>query len=199
MEEFNVKNEVLKRIIADQRLRHDFNVCRRLPKQPRKPTAAEYRRNQEAVVMVSLIAAAYQFVDELEKELRAAGMYKHGVKRTANRIEPILRKASRTAEEALRMANNGKASTGYYDCMEAFYGAITDCVKLPAPERIYNILVAMCRLVGKYNTKLNEYHFQQSYEVAKIPAILHDIPIHDYEIDNIIDLAVRPIVFNVKY
>lgn len=38
----SVNNEQLKRIIADQRLRHDFNVCQRLPKTHRKPTAKEY-------------------------------------------------------------------------------------------------------------------------------------------------------------
>lgn len=198
-EEFNVKNEVLKRIIADQRLRHDFNVCQRLPKTPRKPTPSQYRRNQEAVVMLALIAAAYMFVDELPKELEKAGIYRHNNKRAANIVEQILKKASRTAEEVLKAANNGKASTGYFDCMDAFYGQINGSIQLPAPERVYNILKAMCRLVGVYDKKLNEYHFSQAQEVAKIPTILEQIPIHDYEIDNIIDLSVRPIVFNVKY
>lgn len=198
-EEFNVKNEVLKRIIADQRLRHDFNVCQRLPKTLKPPTPAEYRRNQEAVVMLALIAAAYMFVDELPKELEEAGIYRHNNKRAANIVEQILKKASRTAEEVLKAANNGKASTGYFDCMDAFYGQINESIQLTPPVRVYNILKAMCRLVGVYNKKLNEYHFSQAQEVAKIPSILEQIPIHDYEIDNIIDLAVRPIVFNVKY
>ena len=107
-EEFNVKNEVLKRIIADQRLRHDFNVCQRLPKTLKPPTPKEFRRNQEAVVMLAYVAAAYKFVDELPTELEAAGMYRHDIKRQANRIEPILKKASRHAYDALKAANNGK-------------------------------------------------------------------------------------------
>lgn len=197
--DYNVKSDILKRVIADQRLRHDFNVCQRLPKTPRKPSPSQYRRNQEAVVMLALIAAAYMFVDELPKELEEAGIYRHNNKRVANIVEQILKKASRTAEEVLKAANNGKASTGYFDCMDAFYGQINESIQLPPPERVYNILKAMCRLVGVYNKKLNEYHFSQAPEVAKIPTILEQIPIHDYEIDNIIDLAVRPIVFNVKY
>lgn len=197
--EYNVKSDILKRVIADQRLRHDFNVCQRLPKTLKKPTPSQYRRTQEAVVMLALIAAAYMFVDELPKELEETGIYRHNNKRVAGRVEQILKKASRTAEDVLKAANNGKASTGYFDCMDAFYAKITDSIQLPPPERVYNILKAMCRLVGVYSKKLTEYHFSQSPEVAKVPAILDQIPIHDYELDNIIDLAVRPIVFDVKY
>ena len=117
--DYNVKSDILKRVIADQRLRHDFNVCQRLPKTPRKSSPSQYRRNQEAVVMLALIAAAYMFVDELPKELEEAGIYRHNNKRVANIVEQILKKASRTAEEVLKAANNGKASTGYFDCMDS--------------------------------------------------------------------------------
>lgn len=197
--QYPVKSEVVKRIIADQRLRHDFNVCQRLPKKLKPPTPAEFRRNQEAVVMLAYVAAAYKFVDELPTELEAAGMYRHDIKRQANRIEPILKKASRHAEDALKAANNGKASTGYYDVMDAFYEAIDNCISLEAPERAYNILLAMCRNVGIYNQRLDEYHFVPAYDVAKIPSILANIPIEDHKLDNIIDMVVRPIVFNREY
>ena len=197
--QYPVKSDVVKRIIADQRLRHDFNVCQRLPKTLKPPTPAEYRRNQEAVVMLAYVAAAYKFVDELPTELETVGMYRHAIKRQANRIEPILKKASRHAEDALKAANNGKASTGYYDVMDAFYEAIDNCISLEAPERAYNILLAMCRNVGIYNQRLDEYHFIPAYEVAKIPSILADIPVEDHQLDNIIDMVVRPIVFNREY
>lgn len=194
----SVRDESLKRIIADQRLRHDFNVCQRLPKTPRKPTAKEFRRNQEAVVMLAYVAAGYCFIHELIDELKDAGIYRQATKRATNRAESILTKASRTAEDALKAANNGKASTGYFDCMDAFYEKIDASIALPPPERAYNIILAIGRLVGEYNKKLGEYHFVQSYEVAKIPSILEQVPIEDYKIDNIIDMAVRPIVFNRK-
>ena len=197
--DYNVKSDILKRVIADQRLRHDFNVCQRLPKTPKKPSREESMRTKEAVVMLALIAAAYKFVDELPQELEKVGMYRHNNKRVVNTVERILEKASRTAEEVLKAANNGKTSTGYFDCMDAFYDKINESIQLQYPERAYNIIKAMCRLVGVYNKKLSEYHFSQSPQVAKVPAILDQIPIHDYELDNIIDLAVRPIVFNVKY
>lgn len=197
--QYPVKSEVMKRLIADQRLRHDFNVCQRLPKTLKPPTPKEYRRNQEAVVMLAYVAAAYKFYDELPKELKEAGMYRHGNKHATDRIEPILEKASRYAEDALKAANNGKASTGYYDCMDAFYEAIDNCISLEAPERAYNILMAMCRNVGIYNQRLDEYHFVPAYDVAKIPSILGNIPIEDRQLDNIIDMVVRPIVFNRDY
>ena len=196
---YNVKSDIIKRVIADQRLRHDFNVCQRLPRNISNPSKDELKRNQEAVVMLALIASAYMFVDELPKELENAGMYKHGVKRTVNRIEPILKKASRKAEDTLRLANNGKTSTGYFDCMDAFYAKIDDSIKLPPPERAFNIIIAMCRLIGSYSRKLVEYHALIDDNVTKIPSILSQVPIQDYQLDNIIDLTVRPIVFDIKY
>lgn len=196
---YDVKSDILKRVIADQRLRHDFNVCQRLPKIPKKPSEKESRRTKEAAIMLALVETGYMFVDELHRELKDAGIYRHNNKRVANIVEHILKKASRTAEDVLKAANNGKASTGYFNCMDAFYEQINKSISLKSPERIYNILKAICRLVGVYNKKLNEYHFSQALEVAKIPALLEQIPIHDYQIDNIIDIAVRPIVFDVKY
>lgn len=83
--------------------------------------------------------------------------------------------------------------------MDAFYEAIDNCISLEAPERAYNILLAMCRNVEIYNQRLDEYHFIPAYDVAKIPSILANIPIEDHKLDNIIDMVVRPIVFNREY
>ena len=47
--------------------------------------------------------------------------------------------------------------------------------------------------------RLDEYHFVPAYDVAKIPSILANIPIEDHKLDNIIDMVVRPIVFNREY
>ena len=149
--------------------------------------------------MLSLVAAAYKFCDELITELEDANMYKHNNKRMANQVEPILKRASNGAMSILKRVNNGKTNAGYFDCMDAFYHAIDHCVSLDPPERIYNILLSICRLVDKYSTKLTEYRHLQSHEAVKVVRLLQQISIHDYKMDNIIELTVRPIVFNREY
>lgn len=37
------------------------------------------------------------------------------------------------------------------------------------------------------------------WEVAKIPKMLEGLGIHDYNLDNIIEMRVRPIVMNAEY
>lgn len=166
---------------------------------PKDITPEQFKRNQEAVVMLSLVATAYKFCDELITELEDANMYKHNNKRMANQVEPILKEASTGAMTILKRVNNGKVNTGYYDCMDAFYDAIDHCVSLEPPERIFNILLSICRLVGKYSAKLTEYKHLQSHKAVEVVKILERIPIHDYKMDNIIELTVRPIVFNREY
>lgn len=162
-------------------------------------SATQDKRNHEAVVMLSLVASAYKFCDELITELEEAGLYRHAIKRSANQVEPILRGALNNATTILKRVNNGKTNEGYYDCMDAFYEAIDNCVSLQPPERIYNILLSICRLVARYDAKLTEYHHLRQHEATKVVRVLQDMPIHDYKMDNIIDLTVRPIVFNREY
>jgi hypothetical protein len=73
-------------------------------------------------------------------------------------------------------------------------------VSLQAPERAYNILVACIRLQSKQRGKLGaRYTYKPSVELDKIPAMLEGLGIHDYNLDNIIEMRVRPIVMNAEY
>ena len=163
---------------------------------PKEITPEQFKRNQEALIMLSLVAAGYKFCDELITELDDAGMYRHNIKRLANQVEPVLKTASTGAMKVLKRVNGGTYNTGYFDAMDSFYEAIDNCVALAPPERIYNILLSICRLVGKYSQKLTEYKRMQSHEAVKVVKILQQIPIHDYDMDNIIELTVKPLVFN---
>lgn len=162
---------------------------------PKEFDATQKKRNEEAVIMLSLVAAAYKFCDELISELEDAGLYRHAIRREANKVEPMLKRASHGAMAILKRVNNGKVNTGYYDCMDQFYEAIDNCVSLDPPERCYNILLAICRIVGKYSNKLTEYKHLQSHEAVKVVKILERIPIHDYKMDNIIELTVKPLIY----
>lgn len=71
------------------------------------------------------------------------------------------------------------------------YRKVQGAVLLEAPERAYNIVVALCRLVEKYNKKISPcYLFHPALPIYRIPSILECIKLTDYRIDNIIDMAV---------
>lgn len=166
------------------------------PRDYRNPTPREDVLNREAVVMLSLIAAAHYFVYDLAPELSTIGVYRHAIKRNVNRVEAIITEAHRTACMMLRIGNNGRESKNYNACMDDFYRVINEHISVEPPERGYNILMAICRLVGNYvNHRIGSYDFAPAHEVAKIPALLANIPLEDFHLDNIIDRAVRPIIF----
>lgn len=186
-------------LVADSRLRRNYNFVRRQPKDYSHITAREDRLNREAVVMLALIAAAHYFTDDLVPELSECGLYKQAYKRAINRVEPIILMAHSKATAMLKKYNQGEGYRAYNDCMDDFYHAIDEAVSLEAPERAYNIICAICRLVGDYvEHRIGPYDFAPAHDVAKIPSIIADVPIEDYKIDNIIDRVVRPIIMNAK-
>ena len=52
----------------------------------------------------------------------------------------------------------------------------------------------------KQRAKLGKrYFYQPSAELDKIPQMLEGLGIHDYHLDNIIEMRVRPIIMNAEY
>jgi hypothetical protein len=87
----------------------------------------------------------------------------------------------------------------YNDAMDTYYEAINDCVKLEAPERAYNIIVAIVRLQAECRKRIDmRYFYQPSQDLEKIPSLLECLGITDYKLDNIIERQVRSIKFRVK-
>ena len=169
------------------------------PRNYHNPTPNEEALNKEAVIMVTLLAALDMFVYDLIDETSDAGLYRHANKRIINRARDIILHAHDKFYK--RIYNDDfKGCKAYNDAMEAFYNSINECVSLEAPERAYNIVVAMCRLQAKQRAKLgNRYYYQPSSEVEKIPSMLAGLGIIDYNLDNIIDMRVRPIIFKREY
>jgi hypothetical protein len=60
-------------------------------------------------------------------------------------------------------------------------------------------VVAICRLQAEYRKKLVAHTYLPSFEVEKIPAMLEGLGIHDYNLDNIIERKVKPIIMNAEY
>lgn len=85
-----------------------------------------------------------------------------------------------------------KAGREYNDKMDETYSRIQSCVMLSAPERSYNIVLALIRIIGSLNKELTcRYNFAPARELAAIPSMLSDCGIKDYGIDNILNVNIN--------
>ena len=169
------------------------------PRNYRNPTPSEEILNKEAVLMLTLIAALDYCIYDLIEEMEEVGKYRHGNKKNINKAKDLILHAHDLFYRNMLSFDN-KGVKQYNIASEKIYAAIQECVSLDAPERAYNIIVALIRIQSKQRTKLGaRYHYKPSEALEKIPAMLEGLGIHDYNLDNIIEMRVRPIVMNAKY
>ena len=162
------------------------------PKPFHLPDSVEEKQNYEAVIWMTLLAALDYFIYDLIDEMEDAGKYRHANKRTINRARDIILKAHNTFYKRIFNYDFGGCKQ-YNDAMDVYYKAINNCIALEAPERAYNIVVAICRLQAKQRGKMIAHSFAPSLEVDKVPQMLEGLGIHDYHLDNIIEQRVRSI------
>lgn len=162
------------------------------------PDAVEEAQNYEAVIWMTLLAALDYFIYDLIEEMEACGKYRHANKRNINRARDIIMNAHTTFYRRIFNYDFGGCQQ-YNNAMEVYYNAINDCITLEAPERAYNIVVAICRLQAKQRGKMIAHSFAPSFEVDRVPQLLEGLGIHDYTLDNIIEMRVRPIIMNAEY
>lgn len=169
------------------------------PKPYHNPSPREDDLNKEAEIMVTLIAALDYFIYDLIDEMTDAGKYRQANKRNINRANDLIRHAHEVFYKKIYNIDF-KGCKAYNEAMETFYAAINDCVALEAPERAYNIIVAMCRLQAKQRAKLGDkYYYAPSEQLDKIPSMLDGLGVKDYHLDSIIDKRIRPIIFKRQY
>ena len=162
------------------------------PKPFHLPDSVEEKQNYEAVIWMTLLAALDYFIYDLIEEMEGVGKYRHANKRNINRARDIILKAHNTFYKRIFNYDFGGCKQ-YNDAMDVYYKAINDCIALEAPERAYNIVVAICRLQAKQRGKMIAHSFAPSLEVDKVPQMLEGLGIHDYHLDNIIEQRVRNI------
>lgn len=162
------------------------------PKPFHLPDSVEEKQNYEAVIWMTLLAALDYFIYDLIDEMEDAGKYRHANKRNINRARDIILKAHNTFYKRIFNYDFGGCKQ-YNDAMDVYYKAINNCIALEAPERAYNIVVAICRLQAKQGGKMIAHSFAPSLEVDKVPQMLEGLGIHDYHLDNIIEQRVRTI------
>ncbi|MBO7281049.1 MAG: hypothetical protein J6V00_07800 [Bacteroidaceae bacterium] len=166
------------------------------PRDYRNPTKREEQLNKEAVYMLTIIAALDYFIYDLIDEITEAGKYRQLAKRNINRANDIIRNAHDNFYRRLMRVDIQDGCKQYNHAMEVVYKVVNDCVALEAPERAYNIIVAMCRIQSEQCDKLGErYYFAPAKDIAKIPSMLDCLGITDYHLDNIIYQRIRKINF----
>lgn len=168
------------------------------PKDYRNPTMLEDEQNKEAVRMLTLIASLDYFIYDLIEEMEQAGKFKHTIKRNINRCKELIERVHMIFYRRLFSYEFGGCKK-YNDAMDTYYKAINHCVSLEAPERAYNIIVAIVRLQAECRKRIDmRYFYQPSQDLECIPSLLECLGIHDYKLDNIIERQVRSIKFRVN-
>lgn len=159
--------------------------------QERKPSEDDKKYIPKAVRMLTFIACLNYAMLDLGDELSEAGIMRHNVKRHYNMALYIVQRTHTIAYRMLTRISE-RAGREYNDKMDYAYSQIQSCVMLSAPERSYNIVLALIRMIGSLNNELTcRYDFAPARELSKIPAMLADSGIKDYHIDNIIDINVK--------
>lgn len=169
------------------------------PRNYRNPTPNEDALNKEAVLMLTLIAALDYCIYDLIEEMESIGKYRYGFKKNVNKAKDLILQAHDLFYRNM-LGIDSKGVKQYNIASEQVYEAVQGCVYLRAPERAYNIIMALIRLQSKQREKLDtRYHYKPSAELDKIPQMLECLGIHDYSLDNIIEMRVRPIIMNAEY
>lgn len=159
--------------------------------QPRKPTKADEKYVPTAIRMLTCVACLNYAMYDLEEELSAAGLLRHAVKRAFGMAQVQVQRVHQQAYEMLNKASD-LAARQYNDKLDEGWQQISDAVALRAPERAYNIVVALCRLIEKLNNELmGRYDFAPARVLYRIPGMLAAVNIHDYEIDRILELSLK--------
>lgn len=169
------------------------------PRDYKNPTARDEYLNKEAILMLTLIAALDYCIYDLIDEMEVVGKYRHANKHNINKAKALILHAHDKFYRNM-LGIDTKGVKQYNIASESVYKAIQECVSLKAPERAYNITLALIRLQSKQRAKLGQrYYYQPSAELDKIPQMLEGLGIHDYNLDNIIEMRVRPIIMNAEY
>lgn len=154
------------------------------------PQAGDEVFAYKARVGLELVACLSYFALELEDECVAAGIFKHSIKKSVRDIQKI---SGRVHQLAWQMLDSFKVGVGriYNQRLEEVSSKISESVLLSPPERAYNIMLSLLRVVQDINRELRPHcwDFRYAHELDIIGPKLKQIPIHDYCIDSIIRTA----------
>lgn len=159
--------------------------------QDREPSEKDVVYVSKAIRMLTYIATLDSIMYDLIAELESIGLYRQEIKRRVNQAHDMVREVHDCSHRMLRNISD-LAGRQYNDAMEHECDTIGDCILLEAPERSYNIVLALCRLIERYNNEISpRYNFRPANKLSRIPSLLDVIKQKDYYIDDIIDRNYR--------
>ena len=143
---------------------------------PKRPTEVERHMADTAVDMLVLIQMLPYIMGDLREALETSGQYRHEIKRRHRQVEEII---FTVAEPAYRIfvRFNPETARGFLDRLDNFYHQIKNNYELHGIEGAVSLLDAVCRLIERYNRKLERtYYFEHAEPIYKIPRMLDCIP-----------------------
>lgn len=154
----------------------------------RGPRPEDERYVPLAVRMLTLVGCLNYAMLDLESELTASGLFHHETKRRYTQAQTLVTQAHGIAWSMLRKIDD-RAARQYNDKTDEAYRTISGCILLEAPQRSYNIVLSLCRIISSLNGRISgRYVFNPAKPLVRIPALLECIGIEDYRIDEIIEL-----------
>lgn len=158
--------------------------------QPRKPRPEDERLVPIAIRMLTYVACLNYAMLDLETELSNAGLLRQNIKRSFRIAQERVQHVHQEAYMMLQKVND-KATREYNDQLDWAWSCIDNAVLLDVPERAYNIIVALIRLIEKANIELSgRYDFAPSRVLYCIPSLLSCAGIEDRHIDRIIEIVI---------
>ena len=154
----------------------------------RGPRPEDERYVPLAVRMLTLVGCLNYAMLDLESELTASGLFHHETKRRYTQARTLVAQAHGIAWSMLRKIDD-RAARQYNDKTDEAYRTISGCILLEAPQRSYNIVLSLCRIISSLNGRISgRYDFNPAKPLVHIPALLECIGIEDCKIDGIIEL-----------
>ena len=154
----------------------------------RGPRPEDERYVPLAVRMLTLVGCLNYAMLDLESELTASGLFHHETKRRYTQAQTLVSQAHGIAWSMLRKIDD-RAARQYNDKTDEAYRTISGCILLEAPQRSYNIVLSLCRIISSLNGRISgRYDFNPAKPPVRIPALLECIGIEDCKIDGIIEL-----------
>ena len=156
-----------------------------------EPTAEDKRVVVAVCKLLAFLGAIDLCLIDLEQELEAVGLFRHGVKRTIKVAHDSVIKSSGRAWDILKKCG-GKTPEGYVTCMESVYQVLGEHILVEAPLQSYNAVRSLTRLMGKYYEPKTmgavwafigpTVHLLEKIEVAELK---------DYRLDTVIDNSIN--------
>ena len=154
----------------------------------RGPRPEDERYVPLAVRMLTLVGCLNYAMLDLESELTASGLFRHETKRRYTQAQTLVLQAHGIAWSMLRKIDD-RAARQYNDKTDEAYRTISGCILLEAPQRSYNIVLSLCRIISSLNGRISgRYDINPAKPLVRIPALLECTGIEDCKIDGIIEL-----------